>query len=117
MGQVKRKFDLEDQHIAEAVLLPIRISSKPYLRTFQYKVLKSILFTNDILFKIGYISSPNSSFCLDTTGTRNHVLFSGPFSYSFGMDVTLNILMNIHGSCNGLLLQDVILGILMEQWI
>ena len=53
MGQVKRKFDLEDQHIAEAVLLPIRISSKPYLRTFQYKVLKSILFTNDILFKIG----------------------------------------------------------------
>ena len=77
--------------------------------------MKSILFTNDIRFKIGYISSPNCSFCLDTPGTRNHVLFSGLFSYSFWMDVSLNILMNIQGSCNGLLLQDVIMGILMEE--
>ena len=90
-------------------MLPIRVSSEP----FQYKVLMSILFTNDILFKIGYIPSPNCSFCHDTTETTNHVLFSCPFSYSFWMDDTLNILKNI-SSCNCLLLQDVMIGILKE---
>ena len=35
-AKLRQEFDLEDQHIAEAVLLPIRISSKPYLGTFQY---------------------------------------------------------------------------------
>ena len=42
-----KKWAKKDQHIAEAFLLPIRIFSEPYLRTFQYKVLKSILFSND----------------------------------------------------------------------
>ena len=35
-AKLRQEFDLEDQHIVEAVLLPIGISSKPYLRTFQY---------------------------------------------------------------------------------
>ena len=81
-----------------------------------YEVLKRNIFTNDILFKIGYISSPNCSFCLDTTETRNHVLLSDPFSYSL-MDVSLNILKDFHGSCNGLLPQDMIVGILQEGWM
>ena len=54
MGQ--GEFDLEDQHIAEAFLLLIKVSSEPYLTSLsESKVLNSILFTNDILFKIGYI--------------------------------------------------------------
>ena len=81
--------------------------------SFQYKVLNSILFTYDILFKIYYILSPNCSFCQDTTETRNHVLFCCPFSHSFWMDVVGNILKNI-SSCNCLLLSDVIIGILKE---
>ena len=107
------EFDLEDNHVAEVFLLPIRVSSEPYLRSFRYKVLNSILFTNDILFKIGYIPSPNCSFCRDTTETRNHVLFSCPFSHSFWMDVVATILKNI-SSCNCLLLRDVIIGTLKE---
>ena len=99
-------------------MLPITVSREPYLRYFQYKVLNCILFTNDVLFKIDYIPSPNYSFwrggfAMKTTDTRNHVLFSCPFSYSFWMDVALNILKNI-SSCNCLLLQDVIIGILKE---
>ena len=34
----------EGNHLAEIFLLPIRVSSKPYIRSFQHKVLKSILF-------------------------------------------------------------------------
>ena len=65
-AKIKEEFDLEDNCISEAFLLPIRVCSEPYLRSFQYKVLNSILFTNEILFKIGYIPSPNCSFCQDT---------------------------------------------------
>ena len=86
-AKIKEKFDLEDNCVSKAFSLPIRVCSERYLRSFQYKVLNSILFTNEILFKIGYIPSPNCSFCQDTIETRNHVLFTCPFSYSFWMDV------------------------------
>jgi len=112
-AKIGEEFDLEDNCISEAFTLPIRVSSEPYLRSFQYEVLNSILFTNEILFKIGYIRSPNCSFCQDTKETRNHVLFTCPFSYSFWMDVIANILNNISSS-RCLLLSDVVIGILKE---
>ena len=104
---------MEDNCISEAFSLPIRVCREPYLRSFQYKVLNSILFTNEILFKIGYITSPNCSFCQDTKEARNHVLFTCPFSHSFRMDVIANILNNI-SNCGCLLLSVVIIGILKE---
>ena len=110
-AKIKEEFNLEDNCISEAFLLLIRVCNEPYLRSFQYKVLNSILFINEILFKIGYITSPNCSFCQDTKETRNHVLFTCPFSYSFWMDVIANILNNI-SNCGCLLLSNVILGIL-----
>ena len=48
----------------------LRVSSESYLRPFQYKVLNNILFTNDILFKIGYVPSPSFSSCHDNTETN-----------------------------------------------
>ena len=110
-AKIEEEFDLEDNHISEAFTLPIRVSSKPNLRSFQYKVLNSILFTNKILFKIGYIPSPNYSFCQDSKETRNHVSFTCPFSYYFWMDVIANSLNNI-STCRCLLLSDVVIGIL-----
>ena len=79
-AKIGEEFCLGDNRISEAFLLPIRVSSEPYLGSFQYKVLNSILFTNEILYKIGYISSPNCSFCQYTKETRNHALFTCPFS-------------------------------------
>ena len=55
-AKMKEEFNLEDKCISEAFSLPIKVCSEPYLRSFQYKVLNSILFTNEILFKIGYIT-------------------------------------------------------------
>ena len=89
---------MKDNCISEAFLLPVRVCSEPHLRFFQYKVLNFILFTNESLFEIDYKPSPNCSFYQDTKETRNHVLFTGRFSYSFWMDVIANILNNI-GSC------------------
>ena len=43
-AKLGEEFDLEDNYIAEVFLLPIRVSSEPYLRSFQYKVLNSYSF-------------------------------------------------------------------------
>ena len=43
----------------EAFSLPVRVANELYLRSFQYKVLNSFLFTNERLCKIGYVSNPN----------------------------------------------------------
>ena len=49
-AKIKEEFDLEDNCFSEDFSLPMRVCSEPYLRSFQYKVLNSILFTNEILF-------------------------------------------------------------------
>jgi len=49
--------------------MPLRVANESYVRSFQYKVLNSILYTNELLCKIGYISDPNCSFCHQTTET------------------------------------------------
>lgn len=72
----------------------LRVSSESYLRPFQYKVLNNVLFTNDILFKIGYI--PTLAFPLVMITQKLEIMYcfiSCPFSNSFWMNVTLNILI------------------------
>jgi len=49
-----REFDLREDQLSEAYLLPLRVASEPYVRSFQYNVLNYILYTNELLFKIGY---------------------------------------------------------------
>jgi len=39
-------------------MMPLRVVNEPYVRSFQYKVLNSILYTNELLCKIGFISDP-----------------------------------------------------------
>ena len=53
--------------------------------SFQYKVLNSILYTNELLCKIGYISDPNCSFCHQITETVSHISFDCFFLLPFGM--------------------------------
>ena len=44
------------------------VVSEPYVRSFQYKVLKKII-RNNLLFKIGYIANPYCTFCNETLET------------------------------------------------
>ena len=39
-AKIKEEFNLEDKRMSEAFSLPIKVCSKPYLRSFQYKLLK-----------------------------------------------------------------------------
>jgi len=70
---------MDDKQVSEAFLLPVKVANKAYLRSFQYKVLNSVLFTNDCLCKIGYVSDPDCIFCHQLTETIPHILFQIPF--------------------------------------
>lgn len=113
-AKLGQEFDLEDDQLSEAYLLPLKVASEPYVRSFQYKVLNSILYTNDLLYKIGYVSNPNCSFCRETRETLNHFLFECSFSNSFWNKVISNILNKL-SCCRCLSLCDVIIGILKEE--
>ena len=107
------EFDLREDQISEAFLLPLRVASEPYVRSFQYKVLNSILYPNDRLFKIGYVSNPNCTFCQVSRETTNPILFECSFSKSFWNTATVNLLNRL-GSRGWLSLCDIIIGILKE---
>ena len=76
-------------------------------------MLNSIPYSNELLYKIGYVSNPNCSFCHATRETINHILFECSYSKSFWSEVLANILHKL-GSCGCLSLRDVIIGILKE---
>ena len=82
--KLKEEFILEDKQVSEAFMMPLRVANEPYLRSFQYKVLNSILYTNELLCKIGYVSNPNCSFCEQTIETISHIFFTVPLRYLFG---------------------------------
>ena len=96
--------------------MPVRVVNEPYLRSFQCKMLNSVLFTNDRLCKIGYISNLNCTFCHQLTETISHILFGCSFSNSFWHEVNGKILSKIK-SCRSLSLTycNVIVGSFEEM--
>jgi len=72
--------------------MPLRVANEPYLRSFQYKVLNSILDTNELLCKICYVSNPNCSLCQQTIETIPHILFDCFFVIPFWKEVYRQIL-------------------------
>ena len=114
--KLKEEFNLEDKQISEAFVMPLRVANEPYLRSFQYKVLNSILYTNELLCKIGYVSNPNCSFCQQTIETIPHILFDCSFAISFWKEVYGQILNKLK-SCESLTpeYRDIILGLSKEK--
>ena len=114
MARLGEDFYLGDDQISVVYLLSIRVANEPYISSFQYKVLNSILYTNDILYKIDYVSAPNCCFCHEILETLSHILFSCSFSNSFWNEVSANILNKL---CGGrcLSLRQVVIGFLKEE--
>ena len=100
-----QELDLREDQLAEAYLLPFRVANKLYVCSFQYKVLNHILFTNDHLFKIGYISNPNCTFCQESWETIHHILFECSFSKCF-WNMVSSCILNRLGSCRCLWICD-----------
>ena len=86
-AKLRGEFNLEDKQLSKVFVMPLRAASELYLRSFQYKVLNSILYTNELLCKIGYICDPNCSFCHQTTETISHIFFACAFSTPFWNEI------------------------------
>ena len=86
-AKLREEFNIEDKQLSEAFVMPLRVTNELYLRSFQYKVLNSILYTNELLCKIGYVADPNCSFCHQTTETISHIYFDCSFSTSFWNEI------------------------------
>ena len=56
-SKLTEEFKLREYQPLEVYLLPFRVASEPYVRSFQHKVLNSILFSNELLYKIGCFKS------------------------------------------------------------
>jgi len=92
-------------------LLPHKVALEHYVRAFQYKVLNRILYINEKLHKIGFISQKDCTFCKSELETLTHLLYHCPFSIAFWKDfeVYWSLVKNeqIH-----LTLEDIIMGII-----
>ena len=97
-AKLRGEFNPEDNQLSEAFVMPLRVSNEPYLRSFQNKVLNCILYTNELLCKIGFISDPNCSFCHQTSGTISHTFLGCSFSSSFRYE-TCKTILNKLNSC------------------
>ena len=51
LKKLKEEFNLEYKQGLEAFVMAPRVTNEPYLRSFQYKVLNSILYTNELFCK------------------------------------------------------------------
>ena len=107
---LKHEFDLTDDELQKAYILPHTVCSEPYVRAFQYKVLNSILYTNTRLYKIGFATDDNCSFCKSHPETLSHFFFDCTYSQTFWKEFELYFLP-ISKEPVSLTLKDVIIGI------
>ena len=109
MNLISQKNNLENFY-----LLPHTVTSEPYLKAFQYKVLNSILYTNDKLYKIGYTENCYCSFCNYENETLYHLMFHCPHSSKFWEAFELYFLQvtNRQISLNP---RDVLLGVISSK--
>ena len=75
-------FNLNEDQLENMFLLQHTVCSEAYIKAFQYKVLNFILYTNNKLYKIGYITDDKCSFCKSEPETLLH-FFSTVHTQSF----------------------------------
>ena len=67
----------------EIYSLSFKLSLETKIREFQYKVLNNIVFTNEKLFKIKMIDSPQYTFCKNEIESLEHLFYNCQITRSF----------------------------------
>ena len=70
-------------------LIPHLVTLDTKTRTFQYKVLNRIIFTNKTLYKMRLVDSPLCTFCKISDESLEHLLCSCEFTVAFWKSVVL----------------------------
>ena len=100
--------------------MPLRVANELYVRSFQYKVLNSILYKMNYfwpyIYIYIYISDPNCSFFHQTTETISHIFFGCSFSTSFWNEIREKILNKLNSYvCLSSEYREIILGFLTGE--
>ena len=109
--KLQNDFNLTEEQLQQIFSLPHQVALEPYVRTFQYKVINRILFMNDKLYKIGFISYKGCTFGENEPETLTHLLFSCPHSKDFWQDFEAYWL-KVKNERIYLTLEDIIVGII-----
>ena len=112
--KLKLDFNLSNEDLKKAFLLPHSVAFEPYVKAFQFKVLNSILFTDSKLFKIGYRTDNLCSFRKRESETIKHFFCVCPYSNLFWKKVELYYFVlrkqQVH-----LTLKDIVICILTSE--
>ena len=107
---MERKFlSGSDTAVSKAFLMVRSISSKTFIRSFQFKILNDITFTNHRLAKIGYAQNGLCTFCGVESGTLYHLFYECSFTGPLWNDFAYFWFL-VSGKRVDLTLQDVLLG-------
>ena len=109
--KLQNYFNLTEEQLQQIFSLPHQVALEPYVRTFQYKVLNRILFTNDKLYKIGFILYKGCTFCKNEPETFTHLLCSCSHSKAFWQDFEAYWL-KVKNERIYLTFEDIIVGII-----
>ena len=111
---LKHDFGLSDKDLKIAYNLSHLTAQEPYVKSFHYKVLNSMFYTNAKLFKIGHLEHDKCTFCKTEQETLCHFLFYCRHSNMLWKNVEqyyLTITTEFHALC----LREVIIGITMSK--
>ena len=95
MKHLCQDFNLTQDQLKKAFLLPNEVAFEPYLKAFQYKVLNSILFINKKLCKVGYIQDDKCSLCKTDSESLYHIFFECRHSKQFWKEFQYYRLLHI----------------------
>jgi len=112
-AKLKEDFGLADSAVTKAFIKVKTVSSEMFIRSFQFKILNNITFTNSRLAKIGYVQDDSCTFCRVSSETVNHLFYECFHSNQFWRDLK-NFWFALSGKQVEFSLQDVLIGKLDE---
>lgn len=72
-NKVQSEYNLDEEATQYIFMLPCNLNCDTYTRSFQFKILNDICFTNSKLARIGYIDNDSCSFCANCVETVIHL--------------------------------------------
>ena len=107
---LKREFQLTDVQLEQVFILPHTVCFKSYVKSYQYKVLNNILYTNTKLHKLGFTADDRCSFCKFEPETLENLLFYCTHSKRFWKDFE-SYFHSLTNDFISIILQDMLIDI------
>ena len=73
--KLRSNFQFNSDNLKQIFKRPHSIVVESYVKVFQYKVIKSILYTNTKLYKIGFRTNDLCTFCDNQPETLTHLFY------------------------------------------